>query len=133
VFANRMETEQAMSRTRGYMLPTAGSKTAGLGVDIGEFGGEAESGALSKLFRGDIPGAALQLAPGVYGKTTGMTPPVASSLQKTLLTPGVTGKTFADQIKAARLAAARGERQREAITKGLTVPYAIPGATEQNR
>lgn len=133
VFANRMETEQAMSRTRGYMLPTAGSKTAGLGVDIGEFGGEAESGALSKLIRGDFGGAALQLAPGVYGKTTGMTPPVASSLQKTLLTPGVTAKSFADQVKAARQAAARGERQREAITKGLTVPYAIPGATEQNR
>ena len=133
VFANRMETERAMSGTRGYMLPTAGSKTAGLGVDIGEFGGQSEIGALPKLFSRDIAGAALQLAPGVYGKTTGMTPPVASSLQKTLLTPGVSAQSFADQVKAARLAAARGEKQRSALTKGLTVPYAIPGATEQNK
>ena len=131
VFANRMETERAMSGTRGYMLPTAGSKTAGLTTDIGEFGGKAETGALSKLITGDIGGAALQLAPGVYGKTTGMTPPVATSLQKSLLTPGVKGKDFADEVRRAREAAERGERMRQGVTKALTVPYAIPGATEQ--
>ena len=126
-----METERAMSGTRGYMLPTAGSKTAGLTTDIGEFGGKAETGALSKLITGDIGGAALQLAPGVYGKTTGMTPPVATSLQKSLLTPGVKGKDFADEVRRAREAAERGERMRQGVTKALTVPYAIPGATEQ--
>jgi hypothetical protein len=60
-----------------------------------------------------------------------MTPPVATSLQKSLLTPGVKGKDFADEVRRAREAAERGERMRQGVTKALTVPYAIPGATEQ--
>jgi len=48
-----------------------------------------------------------------------------------LLTPGVKGKDFADEVRRAREAAERGERMRQGVTKALTVPYAIPGATEQ--
>ena len=45
--------------------------------------------------------------------------------------PGVKGKDFADEVRRAREAAERGERMRQGVTKALTVPYAIPGATEQ--
>jgi hypothetical protein len=132
-FSKRMETEMAMSRTRGYMLPTAGSKTTGLATDIGEFGGGAEQGALPKLLTGDFGGAALQLAPGVYGKTTGMTPEVASALQKSLLSPMVDRQNFIKQIAEARRASDLARRRQAASAKALTVPLAIPGATEQNR
>jgi hypothetical protein len=132
-FSKRMDTEMAMARSRGYLLPTAGSKTAGLTTDIGEFGGAAEQGALSKLLTGDIGGAALQLAPGVYGKTTGMTPEVASALQKSLLTPVRDKDSFIRQYQQAQQAAELARRRQAAAAKGLAVPLAIPGATEQNR
>ena len=130
-FSRRMETENSMSRSRNYLLPSSGSKTAGLGVDIAEIGGEAERGALPSLLRGDLGGAALALAPGVYGKTTGMTPEVASALQQSLLTPGVNTKAFAEQLAAARKASDVARKRQATTAKALTVPLAIPGATEQ--
>jgi hypothetical protein len=132
-FSKRMESEMAMARTRGYLLPTAGSKTTGLATDIGEFGGSAEQGALPKMLTGDFGGAALQLAPGVYGKTTGMTPEVASALQKSLLSPMVDRQSFIKQIAEARKASDLARRRQAAGAKAVTVPLAIPGATEQNR
>ena len=120
-----------MARTRSYLLPTAGSKTAGLTADIAELGGEAERGALPSLLRGDLGAAALQLAPGVYGKTTGLTPPVTSALQKALLTPMVDKDTFIKQIQAARQATERAERNKAAAARRLAVPLVIPGAREQ--
>ena len=130
-FSRRMETENKMTRSRNFLLPTAGSKTAGLGVDVAEIGGEAERGALSALMSGGLGGAALALAPGAYGKVTGMTPQVASSLQKSLLTPGVDTKGFANQLAAARKASDLARQRQGQAAKALTVPLAMPGATEQ--
>ena len=69
----------------------------------------------------------------LYGKTTGMTPEVAASLQKSLLSPMVDKDSFVKQIAAARQASDLARRRQAAGAKALTVPLTIPGATEQNR
>jgi len=130
VFANRMETEQLMARTRGFVAPRAGSQTAPRESDIGELG-RADIGFLSPLLKGDFQSAALQLAPTVYGKTTGLTPPVTSSIQQSLLTPGVTSQQLAEKLALARKAEEQQRKVTGAMTKGYVAPYALPGATEQ--
>jgi hypothetical protein len=131
VFANRMETEKAMSGTRGFVLPSAGSKTASQLTDIQEQGGKADVGFVTPLLKGDLPGAALQLAPTIYGKATGLTPPVTSSIQQSLMTPGVTSKQLAEKLALARKAEEQQRKVTGAMTKGYVAPYALPGALEQ--
>ena len=131
VFANRMETEKAMSGTRGFVLPSAGSKTSGVLTDIAEQGGKADVGFVTPLLKGDFQGAALQLAPTIYGKTTGLTPPVTSSIQQSLMTPGATSKQLAEKLALARKAEEQQRKVTGAMTKGYVAPYALPGALEQ--
>ena len=131
VFANRMETEKAMSGTRGFVLPSAGSKTSGVLTDIAEQGGKADVGFVTPLLKGDFQGAALQLAPTIYGKTTGLTPPVTSSIQQSLMTPGTTSKQLAEKLALARKAEEQQRKVTGAMTKGYVAPYALPGALEQ--
>jgi len=131
VFKNRIESEQLMARTRGFVAPRAGSQTALRQQDIEEFGTKGTTGILSPLLAGDFRGAALQAAPAVYGKVTGLTPPVTSSLQKSLLTPGVTSKDLAQKLAAARKAEELSQKIAKTATKGVVAPFTSIGPTQQ--
>jgi len=129
-FSKRMETEMSMSKSRNFLLPTAGSQTAPRLTDVQEMGG-AQQNALKTALSGNLPLAALQLAPGLYGKSTGITSDVAAALERSLLTPGLDTAEFAKQIAASRKASDLARQRKGQAAKALTVPFAIPGATEQ--
>jgi len=130
-FMDRMQVEKKMSETAGYLLPTSGSKTAGLLTDVGELGPEQQAGLLKDLVSLNLPGAAMRLTPKLYGATTGVTPELASSLQKSLLTPGATAGDLADRIKAARQAQARSRAITQQVGKTAAAPILLQNRKEQ--